>query len=169
MHTRMGVSGLVMWLTAAGMVISGSVAAAQSCDLRVNTELRSNEPSVLMIENRDPIPWTVVQVTIRGEYYGPENPRDKTEVYSLAIPALPPGLTWLPLRRFIAVDRTRAPEAAWNADTMDPMAITIEAGIGSTTCWYQSGIPHSIVDYFFVSPGGPLVPVAGVVLSSQPK
>ncbi len=131
--------GLASWLLSVGAALSAdallSVVHAQSaCALRAYVEQKGDE---LMIRNGDGTDWFEVRVTIGGEYYGPENPRDKTESFHNAVLGLPVGETRMPLSDFT----DRAGER-WDTDTMDPMTIGIDARLGRGICRYEGCIMH---------------------------
>jgi hypothetical protein len=133
--------GFARWLLSAGAALSAaalsSVVHAQSaCALHAYVEQKGD---ALMIRNGDGTDWFEVRLTIGGEYFGPENPRDKTESFHNAVLGLAVGETRMPLSDFT----DRAGER-WDTNTMDAMNIGIDARLGRGTCRYESRIVHMV-------------------------
>jgi hypothetical protein len=110
-----------------------SVIRAESpCALHAYVEQKGG---ALMIRNGDGTHWFEVRLTIDGEYYGPENPRDKTESFHNAVLGLAVGETRMPFSDFT----NRAGER-WDINTMDAMTIDIDARLGRGVCRYEGRI-----------------------------
>src|SRR5262245_10010456 len=115
---------------------------------RNGAERLSYQRYILNVSNDDGGDWTNVRLTVRGEYYGPEQPRDRTESYSQSIGVVQPGDTYVSMRDFLNQKGAR-----WNTDTMEAMAIEIDALQQGHACHYEGPMYRVVVD--FAPPSAP--------------